>query len=614
MAAQLEIIVAIKQVGAQALDKVRGEMMKLETHARSLVKTQNLIAGAAVGGMAVKFVDAYEESRRATERLQQAMANVGASYIENQKHIEETTKALQRKTNFGDDEQVAALAELIPLVGNYTNAMKALPQILDLAAMMQTDLKSASEQYAQLLNGEVPKGLGRLIPQLKDMQKNGASAAEMMGVLNERTKGFAQSDVSPVIQFKNALNDTAEQIGQTLLPAVTSLKDVFISMPPAIQQITVALPALAGALALLGGPVTATIALLGGLAIAYGKLKKAQDDAENAPSIIKNEDFEQLGNRAAKLQAGIERVRAAVERGGGDPNTNYRVKELEQQYANIRALMDKQKASIDERAKQREELEKQRIQREADNRIEAARKIKAEQDKIWDEQLDRIVAAKQQEAGIWAVEEESRQLRRQRDIEQTQAYNDNLEAINKRRLDREARALERARTKVQEQMEFAQSIGQAMAAGIGQGAEGLKESLKAVLTTVVSFIQKQLIAGQISAAIQAAISWNPGPIIKIAAITAAFEAVKAGISQFAIGTPFAGGGTALVGERGPELVQLPRGSQVFNNSQTRNMVTNNNQPVIVIAGGNIQKQLEAATRNKSINWTRLLNQAGVALA
>ena len=31
---------------------------------------------------------------------------------------------------------------------------------------------------------------------------------------------------------------------------------------------------------------------------------------------------------------------------------------------------------------------------------------------------------------------------------------------------------------------------------------------------------------------------------------------------------------ALVGENGPEMVNLPRGASVYNNSQTRNMTTN----------------------------------------
>ena len=45
-----------------------------------------------------------------------------------------------------------------------------------------------------------------------------------------------------------------------------------------------------------------------------------------------------------------------------------------------------------------------------------------------------------------------------------------------------------------------------------------------------------------------------------------------GVPGFATGTNFAPGGLAVVGERGPELVNLPRGSQVIPNHQTSQMM------------------------------------------
>ena len=47
------------------------------------------------------------------------------------------------------------------------------------------------------------------------------------------------------------------------------------------------------------------------------------------------------------------------------------------------------------------------------------------------------------------------------------------------------------------------------------------------------------------------------------------------VNWFAGGTSFAPGGLAMVGERGPELVKLPHGTQVFNNADTRRMLSNN---------------------------------------
>jgi hypothetical protein len=50
---------------------------------------------------------------------------------------------------------------------------------------------------------------------------------------------------------------------------------------------------------------------------------------------------------------------------------------------------------------------------------------------------------------------------------------------------------------------------------------------------------------------------------------------------FANGTSSAPGGMAWVGERGPELVNLPRGSQVYNHQQSMGMAANQNRPVSV---------------------------------
>jgi phage-related tail protein len=46
-----------------------------------------------------------------------------------------------------------------------------------------------------------------------------------------------------------------------------------------------------------------------------------------------------------------------------------------------------------------------------------------------------------------------------------------------------------------------------------------------------------------------------------------------GIPGFARGTNFAPGGMAIVGERGPELVNLPRGSQVVPNNRINTAMT-----------------------------------------
>jgi hypothetical protein len=62
---------------------------------------------------------------------------------------------------------------------------------------------------------------------------------------------------------------------------------------------------------------------------------------------------------------------------------------------------------------------------------------------------------------------------------------------------------------------------------------------------------------------------------------------------------------ALVGEAGAELVNLPRGSQVYNNQQTRSIMNNNNARNITI---NYSGNTGTDDKNR---LTNMLRMAGV---
>ena len=68
-----------------------------------------------------------------------------------------------------------------------------------------------------------------------------------------------------------------------------------------------------------------------------------------------------------------------------------------------------------------------------------------------------------------------------------------------------------------------------------------------------------------------------GSAVALAGSVAAFVAsgvISGYASKYATGTEYASGGMAIVGEDGPELVDLNRGAKVYNNSQTQNMMNN----------------------------------------
>lgn len=131
----------------------------------------------------------------------------------------------------------------------------------------------------------------------------------------------------------------------------------------------------------------------------------------------------------------------------------------------------------------------------------------------------------------------------------------------------------------------------------GDVAGGINSIFKGLLNVVGDFlIQLGLAAigiGKLYAAIKAG-SFNPGLTITagIAALVLG-SVIKAFIPKFATGTRFAPGGTALVGERGPELVSLPEGARVTPAAQTG-----------AILGGAMQSiQVYGVMRGRDIYFT-----------
>lgn len=125
---------------------------------------------------------------------------------------------------------------------------------------------------------------------------------------------------------------------------------------------------------------------------------------------------------------------------------------------------------------------------------------------------------------------------------------------------------------------FAETLGMVIA---GQATLGdLFSGLFATLGDAVAQLGKELIQiGTLAVVAQSALQSllaNPFAAIAVGiALTALGTALKATLSKqnrFAVGTNFAPGGMALVGERGPELVNLPRGSQVVPAAQTSAML------------------------------------------
>jgi len=125
-------------------------------------------------------------------------------------------------------------------------------------------------------------------------------------------------------------------------------------------------------------------------------------------------------------------------------------------------------------------------------------------------------------------------------------------------------------------------LGEGLAAAINGTANfgDIFQSIFNALGGVVATLGEQIIAiGAAALVAQAAIAQalaNPFLVIAagvaLVALGSLIKSATSNQNRFAVGTRFAPGGMALVGERGPEMISLPRGSQVTPAAQTSNML------------------------------------------
>jgi hypothetical protein len=125
-----------------------------------------------------------------------------------------------------------------------------------------------------------------------------------------------------------------------------------------------------------------------------------------------------------------------------------------------------------------------------------------------------------------------------------------------------------------------------MTDAVSSGQKTLGEALKEMAISLITTLEKEVIATQVAetakALIQAPLSFGatlaaiPGIIAAAAPALAAFEVLKAGIRGLAEGGKTLTSGWALVGERGPELLNLPQGAMVTPLNETNsNSIVNN---------------------------------------
>jgi hypothetical protein len=130
--------------------------------------------------------------------------------------------------------------------------------------------------------------------------------------------------------------------------------------------------------------------------------------------------------------------------------------------------------------------------------------------------------------------------------------------------------------------------------GIVTGAKTAKQAIGELLNSLATMLANKAFEALWGGLTGGLFSGGGLPILQTGPGTFIGGSPPTTISSFASGTAFAPGGLALVGERGPELVNLPRGSKVYPADQTERMLRGGEVAVRVYVdqGGNWQAAVE----------------------
>jgi len=140
------------------------------------------------------------------------------------------------------------------------------------------------------------------------------------------------------------------------------------------------------------------------------------------------------------------------------------------------------------------------------------------------------------------------------------------------------------------------SLGDAIASAMEDGSISFAEGMNIIMQTslaAIGVLQALAVAG-----VFAGESWKgiAGVLAAVAGAALIISTIASVIpkNSYALGTQFASGGLSLVGENGPELVNLPRGTQVYSNLQSRSMMASHITVDGVIRGKDIALALRRA--------------------
>ena len=254
----------ISEFDSKGIDKAKKEFASLEgagAKAQFAIKKAAVPAAAAIAGLGVALFDATKDAiadDAAQAKLALTMRNTTGATDEQIKATEDWISQQGKALGVTDDELRPALGRLMSQTHDVTKAQELMSIAMDVAQGTGKSLSAVTEAMAKAAAGSTT-ALGKLSPELKQMEKDGASADEMMaalaGTFQDQASIAANTAQGQFQRLGVALAETKESIGAALLPAIeavlpylTKMGDWAAEHPEILLAIGVAIATIAAAI------------------------------------------------------------------------------------------------------------------------------------------------------------------------------------------------------------------------------------------------------------------------------------------------------------------------------------------------------------------------------
>lgn len=188
-------------------------------------------------------IELYKAQEQATAKLNAAIKATGKEGQISLRAMTDFASGLQRVSLYGDEATIEAMGLLQSLADlDQQGVQKVTPAVLDFAAAMDVDLKTAANLVGKTI-GSTTNALARYGIEIDATAPKEEKLIQLTEELNKKFGGTAQAlsetSTGAMVQFQNVLGDLKEQGGRTiadfLSPLMVMLTDITANAGDAVR-------------------------------------------------------------------------------------------------------------------------------------------------------------------------------------------------------------------------------------------------------------------------------------------------------------------------------------------------------------------------------------------